>query len=84
MFRYDVLREQWLIGVLFIGTALVLYVALYYYDLRKPRKLKDGVPVLHYLSTWEGIPWSIKVTAFIFSISMLIYIVNLFINPRAW
>jgi len=84
MFRYDTLREQWLIAVLFVGVALVLYLALYFYDLRKPRRMKDGVPELHYLSTWEGIPWSIKVTAFLFFLSMTVYIINLFANPRSW
>ncbi len=84
MFRYDTLREQWLIAVLFVGVALVFYLALYLYDLRKPRRMKDGVPELHYLSIWEGIPWSIRVTAFIFFLSMTIYVINLFANPRSW
>ncbi len=87
MFRYDTLREQWLITALFMGLALVLYFIVFYIDLETPRKKKAEKPDEYetgYLSVWKGIPWSVKIASTIIMIFMIIYMVQHIINPNSW
>jgi heme/copper-type cytochrome/quinol oxidase subunit 2 len=87
MFDYEILRNRWVILVLFIGIALVLWVCLMYIDLWKPRKMKDDSPdepETGYLGTWEGIPWTIKVISVVIILAMGYYTVELFIHPENW
>ena len=85
MFRYDTLREQWAIMAIFVGIALVLYFIVYYLDLEKPRKRKPGGEYeTNYLSAWDGIPWSLRITAVIIVISMILYLIQHIINPNSW
>jgi predicted small integral membrane protein len=84
MFRYDTLREEWLIAVLFTGLALILYLILFYIDLGTPRKMRDGEPERNYLSVWHGIPWSVKVTVTVLLILIFIYLVSNILNPKSW
>ncbi len=44
MFRYEILRDQWLILGLIGGTALVFYFILYFYDYHTPRRIKEKQP----------------------------------------
>lgn len=83
MFRYDDLREQWLIVVLFVGIALIFYMILFYIDLSLPRKKKPGTDEfeLHYMSWYKAIPWSIWVTATAVIFFMFIYLLVHLIYP---
>jgi hypothetical protein len=76
MFRYDDLREQWLIVALFVGVAMIFYLLLFYIDLSLPRKKKPGSDEyqLHYLSWYKAIPWVIWVTAIGIMFFMFIYL----------
>lgn len=85
--RLEVFRNREVIIALFAGIALVLYMALFYIDLWKPRKMKENEPDepdARYLSVWEGIPWTIKVIVVIIVLAMAMYIIYLFVNPPVW
>ncbi|HEX2934794.1 MAG TPA: hypothetical protein VHO72_05525 [Bacteroidales bacterium] len=87
MFDYEILRNQRAILVLFSGVAIVLFVIIIYTDLWKPRKMKDNNPQepdTRYLSTWEGIPWTIKVISVVIALAMALYTIQLFIHPTNW
>ncbi len=87
MISYEAFREREVIIVLAVGIAIVLYIILFYVDLWKPRKLKEGQPSeteTRYLSVWEGIPWTIRVIAVIIVLSMAAYTVYLFTHPMNW
>lgn len=87
MFDYEILRNQRAILVLFSGVAIVIFVIIIYIDLWKPRKMNDNnpdEPATRYLSTWEGIPWSIKVISVVIALAMALYTINLFIHPTNW
>ncbi len=87
MFDYEILRNRQVILVLCSGIALVLFTCLFYIDIWKPRKLKDDKPDesdTRYLSTWEGIPWTIKVISAVISLAMVLYTIDLFIHPVNW
>jgi heme/copper-type cytochrome/quinol oxidase subunit 2 len=87
MFRYDTLREEWLIAAMFIGLAVVLYFLVFYIDLGRPRKRKQDNPEeyeTNYLTAWQGIPWSVKIAAPLIMIFMVIYIIQHIIHPNSW
>lgn len=87
MFRYDTLREEWLIAAMLIGLAAVLYFIVFYFDLERPRKRKQENPEefeTNYLSVWQGIPWSVKIAAPVIIIFMVIYIIIHIIHPNSW
>lgn len=87
MFRYDTLREQWLIVVLFMGVALVLLLIVFYIDLETLRRRKKDKPEeyeTHYLSVWRGIPWSVKITATAIMIFMIIFLIEHMMHPNSW
>jgi heme/copper-type cytochrome/quinol oxidase subunit 2 len=83
MFRYDDLREQWLIVYFFVGIALIFYLVLFYIDTSLPRKKKPASEEfeLHYLSWHKAIPWSIWVTAISVLLFMFIYLLIHLIYP---
>lgn len=87
MFDYEIFRNQRVILVLFTSVALVLLTSLFYIDMWKPRKLKEETPDepdTRYLSTWEGIPWSVKVITVVLILAMGLYTIDLFIHPQNW
>lgn len=72
---------------MFIGVALVLYFLIFYLDLERPRKKKRGKPEefeTNYLSAWEAIPWSVKITTVVIMIFMVIYLIQHIIHPNSW
>lgn len=88
MFGYELLREQWVILVLFIAACLIAFTALIYHELWKPRKKKkvgeEEVYETQYLSTWKGIPTSIKITIFLLLIYLVTYSTYAILNPNSW
>lgn len=44
MYRYEILRDQWLILALFSGVVVVFYFILYVYDYQAPRRIKKKEP----------------------------------------
>ncbi len=87
MFDYGTVTDKWILLTLFAGTATVLYVALYYYDLWATRKMREDDPQEYktgYLSVWDGIPVSVKVTITVISFFTVTYIVYLLFNPTNW
>ena len=86
MFRYELLRNEWIILVLFAGTAMVFYLVLFYLDFWKPREKdeKSGEYRENYLSVFEGIPWALKVTIFLIVVIMTTYAIIRVIDPKSW
>ena len=87
MFRYDTLREQWLIITLFFGLAFVLFYIIISNDINRPREKKKDKPDefrTEYLSVWQGIPWSVKIVVVVLFISMLTYQIVHIIHPNSW
>jgi len=86
MFRYELLRNEWVLLILFGGTALVFYVVLYYFDFWQPRPRDEatGKHKLKFLSAFEGIPWSIKIIIFLIVVIMTTYAIVRIIYPKSW
>ncbi len=87
MFRYDTLREQWLILAFFVGLALILYWIIFYSDLHRLRKMRSEKPDdydKNYLTVWQGIPWSVKIASVAILIFMGIYLTVHILQPYSW
>lgn len=87
MMKEQVFYNREVLIVLFAGVALILFVVLLYLDIWKPRKMKEDnpeEPESRYLSTWEGIPWSIRVITAAIIFAMSAYTIYLFIHPVNW
>jgi heme/copper-type cytochrome/quinol oxidase subunit 2 len=87
MFDYELLRNRWVLLILFTGIAFILFVILYFMDLWKPRKMKEDKPDefdTAYLTTMEGIPSTIKVIIVAITLFMAYYLVTIFLKPQSW
>jgi uncharacterized membrane protein len=92
MFRYELLRNQWVMLALLGGIAIIAYIAIYVLDFSKERKQKKNhnkygdqdLYETNYLTTWQGMPWSLKITIFIIVTLMTGYAVVLITNPQSW
>lgn len=85
---FEILRNRRIIIALFVGLALVFYIALFYLDLWQPRKYKeqDGKKKYdtRYLTTLQGLPWSIRITLLLLFVYMVIYSVYGILEPKSW
>ncbi len=87
MFGYEILRNKWVILMLFGGLALLFYVLVFYNDYHKSRKKRSDDPEkfeTEYMGAWEAIPWSIKVTVAGIVIFALVYSIHAIIYPNSF
>ncbi len=87
MFEYEFLRNQWVFVVIFGGLAAVFYVVLHYYDYHKPRKKKNKHSddyETNYMSAWQGVPWSVKITIALIFVFAVIYSIHAVLHPNSW
>lgn len=87
MFGYEILRNKWALIVLFGGAALVFYAILYLWDYYKERKMSETKPdeyETEYMTAWQAIPWTIKVTVTVIVAFGIIYSIHALIYPNSW
>jgi len=88
MFFFKLISDHWVILTLFSGAFLVLYTSLFYIELWNPRKKKhegeNETYETRYLSTWKGIPWTVKVLVFFLVIYTIVYSLYAIIHPKSW
>ncbi len=86
MFQYEILRNRWVILMLFTGLVLLLIIALFFLDYFTPRKVSEEKPDEYetHLSAWEGIPWGLKAVIGIILIFAVSYSIYAIIHPNSW
>jgi len=87
MFNYEILRNRWVIFVLFAGLALVFYVILYLIDYDRPRKRKEDDPEEYdseYMNANEATPWALKVLVIAIFIFGIIFTLHVIEHPSSW
>lgn len=87
MFGYEILRNQWVILVVFGGLAFVFYFMVHFYDYQKPRKRKQSNPEEYeteYMTARQAIPLSIKVLVTAILVFAIIFSIHAINHPQSW
>ena len=90
MFEYEFLRNQWVFvsRIWRIGGGILCGSALLRLPSGRERERKQirhpDEYETNYMSVWQGIPWSVKVTIALIFVFAVIYSIHAVLHPNSW